>query len=165
MATGDGGSGGGWRWRLPMAAAAATDTASGRLLAACWWTFCWWRPTPSPLLVEGNSAAAGRFAGGGRLLPLAGGGRWRSDGLRRRLLASVAAATATVTVEAGGCRAKAQSWKPSLGSFESRRTAARFSVASLLEDVWRSVTLSGVRSGVSLLLGLCVGDVSVWVAV
>uniref|UniRef100_A0A0E0BFM5 Uncharacterized protein n=1 Tax=Oryza glumipatula TaxID=40148 RepID=A0A0E0BFM5_9ORYZ len=30
---------------------------------------------------------------------------------------------------------------------------------------WRSVTLSGGRSGASLLLGLCVGDVGVWVVV
>uniref|UniRef100_A0A0E0CP38 Uncharacterized protein n=1 Tax=Oryza meridionalis TaxID=40149 RepID=A0A0E0CP38_9ORYZ len=30
---------------------------------------------------------------------------------------------------------------------------------------WRSVTLSGGWSGVSLFLGLCVGDVGVWVAV
>uniref|UniRef100_A0A0E0D6N1 Uncharacterized protein n=1 Tax=Oryza meridionalis TaxID=40149 RepID=A0A0E0D6N1_9ORYZ len=31
--------------------------------------------------------------------------------------------------------------------------------------VWRSVTLSSGRSGGSLLLGLCVGDVGVWVVV
>uniref|UniRef100_A0A0E0JCW2 DUF3778 domain-containing protein n=1 Tax=Oryza nivara TaxID=4536 RepID=A0A0E0JCW2_ORYNI len=43
--------------------------------------------------------------------------------------------------------------KPSLGSFESRRAAV----------AWRLVTLSGSRFGVSLLLGLCVGDVGVWV--
>uniref|UniRef100_A0A0D3FK44 Uncharacterized protein n=1 Tax=Oryza barthii TaxID=65489 RepID=A0A0D3FK44_9ORYZ len=30
---------------------------------------------------------------------------------------------------------------------------------------WRSITLSSGRSGASLLLGLCVGDVGVWVVV
>uniref|UniRef100_A0A0E0DS00 Uncharacterized protein n=1 Tax=Oryza meridionalis TaxID=40149 RepID=A0A0E0DS00_9ORYZ len=37
--------------------------------------------------------------------------------------------------------------------------------AVTVEAVWRLVTLSGGRSGASLLLGLCVGDVGVWVVV
>uniref|UniRef100_A0A0E0I262 Uncharacterized protein n=1 Tax=Oryza nivara TaxID=4536 RepID=A0A0E0I262_ORYNI len=107
---------------------------------------------PSCLLVDVLLVEADSF-------PFAGGGRRCSGSLRRRWLASVAAATVAVTVEAVATLVAGKEVvagrKPSLDSFESRRTTA----------AWRSVTLSGGRSGVSLLLSLCVGDVGVWVVV
>uniref|UniRef100_A0A0D9ZTX1 Uncharacterized protein n=1 Tax=Oryza glumipatula TaxID=40148 RepID=A0A0D9ZTX1_9ORYZ len=82
------------------------------------------------------AAAAHMASGGGQLH--AGEGRRHSGRLQMRGMASVAAATAAVyggSGDAGG------------------------------GEGWQSVTLSGGRSGVSLLLGLCDGDVAVWVVV
>uniref|UniRef100_A0A0E0QSS0 Uncharacterized protein n=1 Tax=Oryza rufipogon TaxID=4529 RepID=A0A0E0QSS0_ORYRU len=56
-------------------------------------------------------------------------------------------------------------WRWSISALAVDSQVGAISSMSFCWSKWRSVTLSGGRSGASLLLGLCVGDVGEWVVV